>query len=119
MLHDPLIFYDKLCAVASLSVCKDKHVGAIAIKHGMPVACAFNVKDPKCNGKCSEHKCAPIHAEHELNAPAGSIVLLTLYPCEQCQRRLYQMGVKEILVVGHPKKHKEDLGLIPITLIEV
>ena len=101
--------------VASLSVCKDKQVGAIAIKHGMIVACAFNIKDPKCKGDCN-HNCCPTHAEHEIQAPAGSVVYLTLYPCENCQRRLYNLGVKRI--VCYSAKHKNDLGLVPIVIKE-
>jgi deoxycytidylate deaminase len=94
-----------------MSTCKDKQVAAVAVKHGMIVAAAFNVRDPQCKGDCN-HTCCPTHAEHELQAPAGSVVYLTLYPCEQCQRELYNREVLKVVVFNIKTKH--DLGLIPI-----
>ena len=107
---------DKLAIVASLSTCKDKHVAAIAMLNNVPVSAAFNVRDPNCDGDCDAHKCVPTHAEHEIQAPRGSTVYITLYPCVNCQRRLYNLGVEKVIVYN--TKHKEDLGIIPIELRE-
>lgn len=105
---------DTLNTLAQLSECKDKKVAALAVLDGIPVAASWNVKDPHCDGTCN-HTCCPEHAEHVLNAPRGSVVYLSLYPCEQCQRYLYNRGIAKVICFS--EKHKEYLGLVPIGVV--
>lgn len=95
----------------TLSSCKDKQVAACCVKDGVLISMAINIKDHSCNFECN-HSCNPIHAEQALYYIEGCEVYVSLFPCENCQRYMYEQGVTKIIYFSD--QHKVDLGLIPI-----
>jgi deoxycytidylate deaminase len=91
------IFY-LLNATKMLSECKDKQVAAIATVGQKIIGLSHNIP-VNCNSKC-DHTCTPLHAEEGLNLEKGCTVWLNLFPCEDCQRYLYNNGVAEVKVFG-------------------
>lgn len=100
---------------AAMSTCKDKHVAAVSVLGNDIVGISKN-RPIQCNGKC-DHTCNPMHAEQGLNCSTGCTVYINLYPCPECQRYLRGLFVKEIVVYG--TQHKEDIGVLPIRMINV
>ena len=110
--------YELLELTRTFSGCSDKQVAAISTDPmGKLFSLSFNVPTCSCdNCEASPHpKGCAIHAERDLNLVPGGTVYLTTFPCKECQLILWAGGVKKVFVFG--EQHKEDIGLLDITLV--
>lgn len=107
-----LNMYFILNTVKMLSRCKDKQVAAISVYDNSIIGLSWN-KPILCNGLCN-HSCKAIHAEQCLNLKEGCTVYLNLFPCEDCQRRMSEHGVKHVIVFG--ERHKP---IMPDTTFDI
>jgi NTP pyrophosphatase (non-canonical NTP hydrolase) len=109
LLTDKQWYYYALLKIhQSQSKCKDKQVAALGVEADGTIQLVNNIPY-KCNELCN-HTCEAKHAETMITH--CSEVYLTLYPCEKCQRLMYEKGVTEVYVFNNAEPHKQDIGLI-------
>lgn len=96
MTDKELEIYYLLSAASMLSECRDKRVAAVSTFNERIIGLSWN-KPYCCNHKC-DHTCKPVHAEKALNIKPGCTVWLNLFPCEDCQKYLYNNGVAKVVV---------------------
>lgn len=136
---------NQVLALASLSSCKRRGVGALAITsdnitisesyNGWIRGCSSNTcgKNNECNrdllqiesGKQNEIGC--IHAEENLiinaartnNSLMRSTVFVTTYPCLSCAKLLVQAGVSKIYTIENSYTNVDGLNFLKDMNIEV
>lgn len=91
------------------SGCKDKKVACLILSKDLNIIGIGHNTVTDCLGDCA--KCAVKHAEEEATRfiRKGFISIQTLFPCENCQRLLYNKNIQYIYYID---KTKNDLGLI-------
>lgn len=110
--------YELLELLRSFSACKDKQVAAISTDPmGRIIGVGYNTPTAHCD-KCeatTHPKACAVHAEQSIPLCKDGLIYLTTFPCKDCQMVLWAAGIKKVYVFG--KQHKEDIGLLDITLI--
>ena len=103
-----------------LSHCERKKVGAIIVKNGMIISDGFNGTptgfDNACEDDDGETKWYVLHAEanailkvaKSTNSCDGAVLYLTLSPCRECAKLIYQSGIKRLVYIN---KYKDSSGL--------
>jgi len=108
--------YELLETARTFSTCEDKQVAALCANGTDILSVAWNKPNHLCKMNCDAvDKVCATHAEIVLTVTAGSTVYLSLFPCVPCQMSLFSRGVKYIYVFG--EQHKDDCGLLQITLL--
>jgi len=112
----------QLCqAVAAMSTCTHKQVGAVLVQNGTVESVGFN-RVLKCNDRHNK-TCNVKHAEIEALSKAkytqGAILYVNLFPCLKCQEALLQAGIDALVVFGEQgnKPLHPDWGNRPIYLM--
>ena len=103
-----------------LSHCKRKQVGALIVKDRMIISDGFNGTptgfDNCCEDKDGITKWEVLHAEANAilkvaastQSTHGATLYITLSPCIQCSKLIYQAGIKRV-VFGN--KYKDTSGI--------
>lgn len=116
--EEDVMFYELLETLRRFSECKDKQVAALSTDTmGRLLSVAYNEPQYECDN-CAAHPhpvgCAR-HAEKGLQIVPGGSVYITTFPCKECQMYLWSAGIGRVYVFG--LQHKEDIGLLDITLL--
>ena len=94
---------------AKLSHCKRKQVGALIVKEGMIISDGYNGTpsgfDNNCEEETEETKWYVLHAEANAilkcakhgQSCQGADLYLTLSPCKDCSKLIYQSGIKRVI----------------------
>ena len=94
---------------AKLSHCKRKQVGALIVKEGMIISDGYNGTpsgfDNNCEEDTEETKWYVLHAEANAilkcakhgQSCQGADLYLTLSPCKDCSKLIYQSGIKRVI----------------------
>lgn len=105
---------------AQLSHCNRKKVGALIVKDRMIISDGFNgtptVFENPCEDDENYTKWYVLHAEANAilkvaSSPAsaqGATLYLTLSPCKECSKLVYQAGIRRLVYIN---KYKDDSGL--------
>ena len=105
---------------AELSHCKRKKVGALIVRDKMIISDGFNGTPTGFDNNCEDEneltKWYVLHAEanailkvaNSTNSCEGATLYLTLSPCKECAKLIYQAGINRLVYIN---KYKEDLGL--------
>ncbi len=105
---------------AELSHCNRKKVGALIVRDRMIISDGFNGTPTGFDNNCEDEneltKWYVLHAEanailkvaNSTNSCEGATLYLTLSPCKECAKLIYQAGIKRLVYIN---KYKEDLGL--------
>ena len=103
-----------------LSHCKRKQVGALIVKDRMIISDGFNGTptgfDNCCEDKDGITKWEVLHAEANAilkvaastQSTHGATLYITLSPCIQCSKLIYQAGIKRIVFAN---KYKDTSGI--------
>lgn len=96
------VFFNLCKAVAGLSTCKDKQVGAV-LTHDRGISMGYN-SVIGCNGLCDK-TCEVMHAEimalrHAPEWLRNPTMYINLFPCLACQEAMAMAGVRKIVVFG-------------------
>lgn len=108
-------------AVAGMSTCHHKQVGAIIVQGQAIESVGFN-RVLQCND-LHDKTCIVKHAEVEALSKAkytyGAICYVNLFPCLKCQEALMQAGIDALVVFGEQgnKPLHPDWGNRPIYLL--
>ena len=115
---DDVMIYELLETLRRFSSCKDKQVAAASTDSmGRVISVAYNEPQyecDQCEGSPHPANCAR-HAEKGLQLVPNCSVYITTFPCKDCQMYLWSAGVGRVYVFG--LQHKEDIGLLDITLL--
>ena len=107
-------------AFAMLSYAKRKQVGACAITHQDVMIYSWNGTasgdDNTCEDETGATKSEVLHAESNLVAKAaregislkGPTVVVSLSPCIQCSKQLYQSGVERVV---YKEEYRDTSGI--------
>lgn len=116
--EEQTVIYELLETIRRFSPCKDKQVAAISTDEmGKLLSVNYNMPTGSCdmcNSKEHPKHCA-VHAEAGLLLQKNCCVYITTFPCADCQMLLWSVGVGRVYVFGN--QHKEDTGLLDITLL--
>ena len=105
---------------AQLSHCNRKKVGALIVKDRMIIPDGFNGTPTGFENPCEDDenytKWYVLHAEANAilkvaSSPAsaqGATLYLTLSPCKECSKLVYQAGIRRLVYIN---KYKDDSGL--------
>ena len=105
---------------AQLSHCNSKKVGALIVKDRMIISDGFNGTPTGFENPCEDEenytKWYVLHAEANAilkvaSSPAsaqGATLYLTLSPCKECSKLVYQAGIRRLVYIN---KYKDDSGL--------
>ena len=105
---------------AQLSHCNRKKVGALIVKDRMIISDGFNGTPTGFENPCEDDenytKWYVLHAEANAilkvaSSPAsaqGATLYLTLSPCKECSKLVYQAGIRRLVYIN---KYKDDSGL--------
>ncbi|MDA0740966.1 MAG: dCMP deaminase family protein [Bacteroidetes bacterium] len=105
---------------AQLSHCNRKKVGALIVKDRMIISDGFNGTPTGFENPCEDEenytKWYVLHAEANAilkvaGSPAsaqGATLYLTLSPCKECSKLIYQAGIRRLVYIN---KYKDDSGL--------
>ena len=103
-----------------LSHCKRKQVGALIVKDRMIISDGFNGTptgfDNCCEDKDGITKWEVLHAEANAilkvaastQSTHGATLYITLSPCIQCSKLIYQAGIKRVVFAN---KYKDTSGI--------
>ncbi|WP_010523116.1 deoxycytidylate deaminase [Aquimarina agarivorans] len=103
-----------------LSHCKRKQVGAVIVKDRMIISDGYNGTPTGFENPCEDQdgltKWYVLHAEANaiLKVAAstqsckGATLYITLSPCKECSKLIYQSGIKRVVYQTH---YKDDSGL--------
>ena len=103
-----------------LSHCKRKQVGALIVKDRMIISDGFNGTptgfDNCCDDKDGITKWEVLHAEANAilkvaastQSTHGATLYITLSPCIQCSKLIYQAGIKRVVFAN---KYKDTSGI--------
>ena len=104
----------------ALSHCERKKVGAIIVKDRMIISDGFNGTptgfDNNCEDENGRTKWYVLHAEanailkvaNSTNSCEGATLYLTLSPCKDCAKLIYQSGIARVVYID---AYKDDSGL--------
>ena len=104
----------------ALSPCERKKVGAIIVKDRMIISDGFNGIptgfDNNCEDENGRTKWYVLHAEanailkvaNSTNSCEGATLYLTLSPCKDCAKLIYQSGIARVVYID---AYKDDSGL--------
>ena len=105
---------------AELSHCIRKKVGAIIVKDRMIISDGYNGSPSGFNNCCEDEDGKTLwhvlHAEanailkvaNSTNSCKGATLYLTLSPCKECSKLIYQAGITRLVFIN---KYKETIGL--------
>lgn len=108
---------------AKLSYANRKKVGALLVKNGMIISDGFNGTpsgfDNKCEGDDKKTLWYVLHAEanalmkvaRSTQSAEGSTLYVTLSPCKECSKLIYQAGVERV-VYCNQYKDTEGIDLL-------
>ena len=94
---------------AKLSYAKRKRVGALLVKNGMIISDGYNGTpsgfDNKCEDENNKTLWYVLHAEanalmkvaRSTQSAEGSTLYVTLSPCKECSKLIFQAGVKRVV----------------------
>ena len=103
-----------------LSYCERRKVGAIIVKDNMIISDGFNGTPSGFENVCEDDdgytKWYVLHAEanailkvaNSTNSCEGATLYLTLSPCKECAKLIYQSGIKRLVYI---KEYKDNSGL--------
>ena len=106
---------------AQLSHCQRKQVGALIVKDNMIISDGYNGTpsgfDNNCEMENGETKWHVLHAEANAilkcakhgQSSQGADLYLTLSPCKDCSKLIYQAGIKRVVYYN---EYKDLNGLI-------
>ena len=105
---------------AKLSYCKRKQVGAIIVKDSMIISDGYNGApsgfDNCCEDENEKTLWYVLHAEanaimkvaKSTNNSNGATLYITLSPCKECSKLVFQSGIKRVVYL---KEYKDNSGL--------
>ena len=105
---------------AKLSYCKRKQVGALIVKNRMIISDGYNGTPTGFENICETNlgatKWYVLHAEanailkvaRSTQSTEGATLYLTLSPCKDCSKLIYQSGIKRVV---YSNKYKDTEGL--------
>ncbi len=103
-----------------LSHCKRKQVGAVIVKDRMIISDGYNGTPTGFENPCEDNdgitKWYVLHAEANAILKVASstqsckdaTLYITLSPCKECSKLIYQAGIKRVVYQTH---YKDDSGL--------
>ncbi|KAA3649128.1 MAG: CMP deaminase [Bacteroidetes bacterium] len=104
----------------NLSHCKRKQVGAIIVKDSMIISDGYNGAPSGFDNCCEDENQKTLwyvlHAEanaimkvaKSTNNSNGATLYITLSPCKECSKLVYQAGIKRVVYMN---KYKDNSGL--------
>ena len=105
---------------AKLSYCKRRQVGALIVKNNMIISDGYNGTPTGFENTCEDDenytKWYVLHAEANAIAKVsgstqstnGATLYITLSPCRECSKLIFQSGIKRIV---YSKKYKDQSGI--------
>lgn len=105
---------------AKLSYCKRRQVGALIVKDRMIISDGYNGTpsgfENGCEDKDDATKWYVLHAEANAilktaastQSCAGATLYITMSPCKDCSKLIYQSGIKRVVYL---QAYKDDSGL--------
>ena len=105
---------------AKLSYCKRRQVGALIVKNRMIISDGFNGTptgfDHICEDDNNYTKWYVLHAEANAimkvsastQSSEGATLYITLSPCKQCSKLIFQSGIKRLV---YHKEYKDNSGI--------
>ena len=105
---------------AKLSYCKRRQVGALIVKDRMIISDGYNGTPTGLDNNCEDDegytKWYVLHAEANAIAKVsgstqstnGATLYITLSPCRECSKLIFQSGIKRIV---YSKKYKDQSGI--------
>jgi dCMP deaminase len=105
---------------AKLSHCERKKVGALIVKDGMIVSDGYNGTPSGFDNCCEDDQGLThwfvLHAEanailkvsRSTHSMKGATLYITLSPCRECSKLIFQAGVKRMVYI---ERYKDDTGL--------
>lgn len=114
--------YMKMAKVwGKLSHCKRKQVGALIVKDRMIISDGYNGTPSGFENICEDEdgitKWYVLHAEanailkvaSSTQSCEGATLYITLSPCKDCSKLIYQSGIKRVV---YAEKYKDTSGLV-------
>ena len=104
----------------NLSHCERKKVGAIIVKNNMIISDGFNGTPSGFNNNCEDMNGNTnwyvLHAEanaimkvaKSTNNSNGATLYITLSPCKECSKLVFQSGIKRVVYLN---AYKDDSGV--------
>lgn len=98
---------------AKLSYCKRKQVGALIVKDRTIISDGYNGTPSGLENCCEDAegktKWYVLHAEanailkmaSSTQSAEGATLYLTLSPCKECSKLIYQAGIKRLIYIDH------------------
>ncbi len=105
---------------AKLSYCKRRQVGALIVKDRMIISDGYNGTPSGFENACEDDDAATkwyvLHAEANAilktaastQSCAGATLYITMSPCKDCSKLIYQSGIKRVVYLS---AYKDDSGL--------
>jgi dCMP deaminase len=105
---------------AKLSHCKRRQVGALIVKDRMIISDGYNGTPSGFENSCEDDAAATkwyvLHAEANAilktaastQSCAGATLYITMSPCKDCSKLIYQSGIKRVVYL---QAYKDDSGL--------
>ena len=105
---------------AKLSYCKRRQVGALIVKNNMIISDGYNGTPTGFENTCEDDenytKWYVLHAEANAimkvsastQSSEGATLYVTLSPCRQCSKLIFQSGIKRVV---YHKEYKDTSGL--------
>ena len=105
---------------AKLSYAKRKRVGALLVKNGMIISDGYNGTpsgfDNKCEDDANKTLWFVLHAEanalmkvaRSTQSAEGSTLYVTLSPCKECSKLIFQAGVERVVYCN---QYKDTAGV--------
>ena len=105
---------------AKLSYCKRRQVGALIVKNNMIISDGYNGTPTGFENTCEDDenytKWYVLHAEANAimkvsastQSSEGATLYVTLSPCRECSKLIFQSGIKRIV---YSKKYKDQSGI--------
>ncbi|MBT4959815.1 MAG: dCMP deaminase family protein [Flavobacteriaceae bacterium] len=105
---------------AKLSYCKRRQVGALIVKNRMIISDGYNGTPTGFENACEDDsnytKWYVLHAEANAimkvsastQSSEGSTLYITLSPCKECSKLIFQSGIKRLV---YHKAYKDSSGL--------
>jgi dCMP deaminase len=105
---------------AKLSHCKRRQVGALIVKNRMIISDGYNGTPTGFENACEDDsnytKWYVLHAEANAimkvsastQSSEGSTLYITLSPCKECSKLIFQSGIKRLV---YHKEYKDSSGL--------
>ena len=105
---------------AKLSYCKRRQVGALIVKDRMIISDGYNGTPTGLDNSCEDDegytKWYVLHAEANAitkvaastQSSIGATLYVTLAPCTECSKLIYQSGIKRVVYIN---QYKDKSGL--------